>query len=180
MASNNKETSKELRLLIAIDFSDCARGVLRQAKLLLSEKHAHIIALHVIDHDFIAECIRHKLDDEGEIKKKLFMEAKAKLKDFLSQENIGEEHVKRIGIEGVPFIECGYGHYRKLRKDRRYERNIFWKHNGESIKVHHAAGALRPPEVRVPDGLTTIIHRFSLRSIRAKIGLIIFRRWYIY
>ena len=105
MASNNKETSKELRLLIAIDFSDCARGVLRQAKLLLSEKHAHIIALHVIDHDFIAECIRHKLDDEGEIKKKLFMEAKAKLKDFLSQENIGEEHVKMIVIEGVPFIE---------------------------------------------------------------------------
>jgi nucleotide-binding universal stress UspA family protein len=105
MTSGNEKKSKEMRLLVAIDFSDCARGALRQAKLLLSEKPAHIIALHVIDHDFIAECIRHNLDDEGEIKKKLFLEAKAKLKDFLSQENIEDNQVKMIVIEGIPFIE---------------------------------------------------------------------------
>jgi nucleotide-binding universal stress UspA family protein len=105
MTTDDEKKSNEMRILVAIDFSDCARGALRQAKLLLSEKPAHIIVLHVIDHDFIAECIRHKLDDEGEIKKKLFMEAKAKLKDFLSQENIGIDHVKMIVIEGIPFIE---------------------------------------------------------------------------
>ncbi len=105
MTSDDERKSKELRLLVAIDFSDCARDALRQAKLLLAEKPIHIIALHVIDHDFIAECIRHELDDEGEIKKKLFIEAKTKLRNFLSQENIGDDHVEMIVIEGVPFIE---------------------------------------------------------------------------
>lgn len=57
---------------MAIDFSDGARDALRQAKLFLAEKPARIIALHVIDHDFITECIRHKLSDEGQIKKNCF------------------------------------------------------------------------------------------------------------
>ena len=105
MTSDDKKKPKAMRLLVAIDFSDCARGALRQAKLLLSEKPAHIFALHVIDHDFIAECIRHEIDDEGKIKKKLFLEAKTKLRELLRQENIGENHVKMIVIEGVPFIE---------------------------------------------------------------------------
>jgi len=42
---------------VAIDFSDGAHDALRQAKLFLAEKPARIIALHVIDSDFITECI---------------------------------------------------------------------------------------------------------------------------
>jgi nucleotide-binding universal stress UspA family protein len=105
MTTDDKKKSNEMRLLVAIDFSDCARHALRQSLSLLAARSAHIIALHVIDHDFIAECIRHELGDAGEIKKTLFLEAKAKLRDFLSQENIGDDNVKMVVIEGVPFIE---------------------------------------------------------------------------
>lgn len=105
MTSDNDSESEELTILVAIDFSDCARGALRQAKSLMAEKHFRIIALHVIDHDFIAECIRHELDDEGQIKKKLFLEAKAKLKEFLAQENLEGDHIQTIVSEGVPYIE---------------------------------------------------------------------------
>jgi Universal stress protein family len=55
---------------VAIDFSNGARDALRQARLFLAEKPTRLIALHVIDRDFITDCIRHKLGDEGQIKKK--------------------------------------------------------------------------------------------------------------
>ncbi len=105
MSIHKKKDSKETTFLVAIDFSDCARDALRQAKLFLAEKPAHIIALHVIDRDFITECIRHELGDEGQIKKKLFQEAKAKLRNFLSQENMKIDRVKMMVCEGVPYLE---------------------------------------------------------------------------
>jgi nucleotide-binding universal stress UspA family protein len=105
MTSDDDSESGEQTVLVAIDFSDCARGALRQAKSLMAEKPFRIIALHVIDHDFIAECIRHELGDEGQIKKKLFMEAKAKLRDYLAQENIKTDRIQMIVSEGVPYIE---------------------------------------------------------------------------
>ena len=105
MTADDESESEEQTLLVAIDFSDCARGALRQAKLLLTEKPVRIIALHVIDHDFIAECLRHELGDEGQIKKKLFMEAKANLRDYLAQENLEDDRVQMMVSEGVPYIE---------------------------------------------------------------------------
>jgi len=105
MSTQKKKNPEETTLLVAIDFSDCARDALHQAKLFLAEKSARIIALHVIDRNFISECIRHKLGDEGQIKKKLFMEAKAKLRDFLGQENMENDHVQMIVSEGVPYLE---------------------------------------------------------------------------
>jgi nucleotide-binding universal stress UspA family protein len=105
MTFNDERESEERTFLVAIDFSDCARDSLRQAKLFLAEKPARIIALHVIDRDFITECIRHEFGDEGQIKKKLFLEAKAKLRDFLSQENMKGDRVKMMVCEGVPYLE---------------------------------------------------------------------------
>jgi nucleotide-binding universal stress UspA family protein len=105
MSVHKKKDPDKTKFLVAIDFSDCARDALRQAKLLLSEKPAQIIALHVIDSDFITECIRHEFGDEGQIKKKLFLEAKAKLRDFLRQENMENDHVQMMVSEGVPYIE---------------------------------------------------------------------------
>jgi nucleotide-binding universal stress UspA family protein len=105
MTSDDDSESEEKTILVAVDFSDCARGALRQAKSLMAEKRFRIIALHVINHDFIAECIRHELGDEGQIKKKLFMEAKAKLRDYLAQEKLEDNNVQMIVSEGVPYIE---------------------------------------------------------------------------
>ena len=87
MTFDDKKKSEEQTFLVAIDFSDCSREVLRWTKSLLAKKPSRIIALHVIDSNFVTECIRQKLGDEGQIKKKLFLEAKAKLRDFLKQEN---------------------------------------------------------------------------------------------
>lgn len=105
MTSQAKRETQKRTFLLAIDFSDCARDALHQTKLLLAEESARIIALHVIDRDFITECVRHEFGDEGQIKKKLFMEAKIKLRDFLSQENMKGDHVKMIVCEGVPYLE---------------------------------------------------------------------------
>lgn len=105
MTSGDESESKERTFLVAVDFSDCARGALRRAKLFLGETPARIIVLHVIDRDFITECIRHELGDEGRIKKKLFMEAKSKLQDFLNQENIKGDRVQVMVCEGVPYLE---------------------------------------------------------------------------
>ncbi len=105
MSNHDKKDPSENTFLVAIDFSDCARDALRHAKSFLAEKPAQIIALHVIDSDFITECIRHKFGDEGQIKKKLFLEAKAKLRDFLSQENMKDDSVKMMVSEGIPYLE---------------------------------------------------------------------------
>ncbi len=105
MNIQKKKGYRESILLVAIDFSDCSRGALRRAKSFLAQKPGRIIVLHVVDSHFITECIRQKLGDEGQIKKKLFLKAKAKLRDFLKKENNGEEHVEMIVCEGIPFLE---------------------------------------------------------------------------
>jgi nucleotide-binding universal stress UspA family protein len=105
MNIHEKKSFRESTFLVAIDFSDCSREALRRTKSFLAPKPSRIIAIHVIDSDFITECIRHELGDEGQIKKKLFLEAKAKLRDFLKQENMEKEHIEMVVCEGVPFLE---------------------------------------------------------------------------
>ncbi len=105
MTRNKRENSGETTILVAVDFSDCARGALRKAKSFLNEKPVHIIALHVVDRHFITECLNHELGDEGHIKAKLFKEAKAKLREFLKQENMEEKHLEMVVCEGTPFLE---------------------------------------------------------------------------
>jgi nucleotide-binding universal stress UspA family protein len=105
MTINGEKESGKQTLLLAVDFSDCSRGALRRTKSLSAQHPSRIIALHVIDHNFISECIRQNLGDEGQIKKKLFLEAKAKFRHFLKQEEMGKEHVEMVVCEGTPFLE---------------------------------------------------------------------------
>lgn len=105
MTKDKRKNTGETTILVAVDFSDCARGALKKAKSFLNEKPVHIIVLHVIDQHFIAECLNHKLGDEGTIKEKLFKEAKTKLKQFLKQENMEENHFETIVCDGTPFLE---------------------------------------------------------------------------
>lgn len=44
------------------------------------------------------------MEDEGEVKKRLFLQAKAWLKEFVKEERLGGERVKRTVSEGVPFV----------------------------------------------------------------------------
>jgi len=99
-----KETQNALRLLVSVDFSDCCRRALRKALVLVAHRKAEFIVLHVIDERFVKECIRLGLTIEDDIKKKLFIDAKAKLKTLVAEE-LPDSTAKPIVCEGVPYLE---------------------------------------------------------------------------
>jgi nucleotide-binding universal stress UspA family protein len=63
--------SKGSTVLVAVDFSHCSRLALRKAKSWAAMNGGRILALHVIDQDFVRHCIHQYLGTEEEIKKKL-------------------------------------------------------------------------------------------------------------
>ena len=90
--------------MVAIDFSHCSRLALRKAKSLALREHRKILALHVIDEGFVKRCIRQKLGTDQEIKRKLYLDAKAKLASLLHREGMDEE-AGAIVCVGMPCIE---------------------------------------------------------------------------
>ena len=105
MALPRTSTPKRPTILIAVDFSPCSGAALRKARSLAAEKHRRIMALHVIDHDFVEQCIRENLGNKGEIKSKLFLNAKKRLRDFLRMEGLDGDNVEMVVREGTPCIE---------------------------------------------------------------------------
>ena len=105
MALPRTPTHKRPTILIAVDFSPCSGAAIRKASSLAAEKHRRIIALHVIDHDFVEQCIRENLGNKGEIKSKLFLNAKKRLRDFLRMEGLDGDNVEMVVREGTPCIE---------------------------------------------------------------------------
>jgi nucleotide-binding universal stress UspA family protein len=92
-------------LLVAVDFSDCSRRALRKAAQMVSDGQGRMIVLHVIDQRFVQECIRRKFPEPEQIKKNLFIEAKAQLKHFLQEEGLDGDHIKAVVCEGFPHQE---------------------------------------------------------------------------
>lgn len=105
MISRQRPNSPETVILVAIDFLDCSRLALHKAKSLLGMKPGRIIVLHVIDHDFIAECLLRNVTDEGRLKKQLFMDAKQKLRTILQEEAMDGTLVEPVICEGIPHLE---------------------------------------------------------------------------
>ncbi len=105
MPDDNKGDREGPILLVAVDFSYCSRFALRKAKDLQKHGRRRIVVLHVIDHDFVEQCICNHLGEKDEIRKKLFLGAKSKLQDFLRKEGIGRNDVQRVVCEGPPCIE---------------------------------------------------------------------------
>lgn len=92
-------------VLVAVDFSQCCRLALKTVRDLFGDKGARFILLHVVDSNFIQQYTRHRVEDEGEVKKRLFLQAKAWLEEFVKEERLDGERVKRIVSEGIPFLE---------------------------------------------------------------------------
>ncbi|MCD6296958.1 MAG: universal stress protein [Deltaproteobacteria bacterium] len=92
-------------ILVAFDFSPCSILALRKARSLIREKQGSIIVFHVIDHDFVKKCIRNRLGTEGDIKEKLFLNAKSKLQDFIRKEAMDGVPVEVVISEGAPCSE---------------------------------------------------------------------------
>ena len=105
MPKEEKRDHNDPTLLVAVDFSYCSRLALRKAKSLLGQRQGRIVALHVIDHDFVEQCIKNHLGTEGQIKGNLFIRAKARLDEFLSKEGIDNYIVEAVVCEGMPCIE---------------------------------------------------------------------------
>ena len=103
----DRETNKPKRpsVLVAVDFSHCSKLALRKAKSWAGSQGGKILALHVIDENFIKQCIRQHLGTEEEIKKRLFLYSRNKLHKFLHKEGMDEENTETIVCEGIPCIE---------------------------------------------------------------------------
>jgi len=72
-AHKNEIEKKDSTILVAVDFSSSSKAALRKAKSLLTGEYTRIVALHVIDHHVVDQCIYEHLGTEEEIKKKLFI-----------------------------------------------------------------------------------------------------------
>jgi nucleotide-binding universal stress UspA family protein len=96
---------KGYTILVAIDFSSSSAQALRYATSILGRKPSRIVALHVIDHDFVENCIRNELGTEEHIKKTLFLHARVELKNFLEKEGMGKKGIEELICQGMPFIE---------------------------------------------------------------------------
>ena len=96
---------KKYTVLVAIDFSPYSAQALRKAKSIMGRKPDKIFILHVIDADFVQKCVKNQFGDESQIKKKLFLQAKTRLRDFLRSEGMDGETIEELICEGIPFME---------------------------------------------------------------------------
>ena len=104
---SNKENgnSKRSTVLVAVDFSHCSRLALRRAKSWAATNGGKILVLHVIDQDFVRHCIYQHLGAEGEIKEKVFINSKKKLREVLRSEGMDGKNTQMIVCEGTPCLE---------------------------------------------------------------------------
>ena len=103
--NQGNKNSKSATVLVAVDFSHCSGLALRKAKSWAASHGGKILALHVIDEGFLRNCIHQHLGTEEEIKKKLFINCKKKLRQFLLREGLDETNTQMIVCEGTPCME---------------------------------------------------------------------------
>lgn len=92
-------------ILVALDFSECSKEAFHKACDMFHDRIERIIALHVIDSEFVQRCVTHRLGEEQKIKKELFIEAKRKLRKFLDRENLNGVETEAVVSEGIPYLE---------------------------------------------------------------------------
>jgi nucleotide-binding universal stress UspA family protein len=102
---NEKNDRKEYTVLVAVDFSQCSAQALREAKSIMGRKPDRILILHVIDQNFLERCITDQIGTEEHIKKTLFLQAKKRLSEFLSAEDLEGYQIEELICEGIPFLE---------------------------------------------------------------------------
>ena len=104
-SNQGNRKSKGPTVLVAVDFSHCSRLALRRAKSWASSNNGNILVLHVIDQDFVRHCIQKHLGLGEEIKRKLFINSKNRLRRFLRSEGMDEKNIPMIVSKGRPCIE---------------------------------------------------------------------------
>lgn len=97
--------SKRPIVLVAVDFSYCSRLALKKAKSWAAINDGKIIVIHIIDQDFIRQCIHQHIGTEEEIKKRLFINSKERLRVFLQREEMDAKDTQVIVCEGNACME---------------------------------------------------------------------------
>lgn len=93
------------KILVGVDFSPSSRLALRKAKSWAASQGGKILVLHVIDQGFVKQCIQQGLGTEEDVKKKLFLNAKSKLRALLNREGMDGNRTEMVVCEGAPCIE---------------------------------------------------------------------------
>jgi nucleotide-binding universal stress UspA family protein len=96
---------RPLRLLVAVDFSDCCRHALKSAIQFIDSRPVEMFLLHVIDERLINACIKLDIDNEAVIKKRLFKDAKEKLDAVVEEEHLTAFSLHKIICRGLPYKE---------------------------------------------------------------------------
>ena len=91
--------------MVGADFSPCSRLAFRKACEMIAGNPGRIIALHVIDSNFIQTCINHSIGSEDALKKQMFIRAKGNLDEFIDAETSIALTVTPIVCEGIPYVE---------------------------------------------------------------------------
>jgi nucleotide-binding universal stress UspA family protein len=92
-------------ILAAVDFSHCSKLALSRAKSWAESQGGNLLVLHVIDQSFVEHCIDQHLGTREEVKRKLFLNAKKRLRKFLRSEVMDGDNIQMLICEGTPFIE---------------------------------------------------------------------------
>ncbi len=102
---SNDHSSQPLRLLLAVDFSDCCHQALKTVLELFKPRKMELVLLHVIEDRLINECLKYCGDDEGEFKKHVFTTTREKLEEMVEEEKLTDFALQKIVCQGIPYRE---------------------------------------------------------------------------
>lgn len=102
---SNDNSSHPLRLLLAVDFSDCCNQALKTVLEFFGPRQMELVLLHVIEDRLINECLKYCADDEGEFKKRIFTTTREKLNVMAEEEQLTAFAMQKIVCQGVPYRE---------------------------------------------------------------------------
>jgi len=94
-----------LRLLVAVDFSDCCNEALKTVLGLFKPRQMELVLLHVIENRMINECVKYCNDEEGEFKKRVFTTNREKLDTMAEKEKLTGFALQKIVCQGVAYRE---------------------------------------------------------------------------
>lgn len=96
------------KILVPVDFSSCSEEAFRVACALARVFSSEVILLHVVDTKSLEALNRLGLalpSEEKAQKKRLSHHARATLRRLLSSEEAGGLPIRRVVVEGAPFVE---------------------------------------------------------------------------
>jgi nucleotide-binding universal stress UspA family protein len=140
---------RPLRILVAVDFSDCCKQALKVVIRVFDCRPVEIILLHVIDDQFINEFIKYCPGEEADLKKRLFNVAKKKLDVMAEEDQLTDYALQKIVCRGIPYREIN-------RHAEKYDVDFV---------VIGSCGMAGDPEAIFFGGTTERVMRFITRPI---------------